>query len=85
MLQEADISHTTNRIFHDQPLPANTAAAVSLILLGLQMARIHSKFIGRVVDWPSTPIEDMGINHRRGDILVSEQILDRPDVVAVFQ
>jgi hypothetical protein len=30
-------------------------------------------------------IERVGVDHRRGDIFVTEQFLDGPDVVAVFQ
>ncbi len=63
----------------------NTAAPVSLILLGLQTIWAYSEFIGRATD-PSTPsIEDMGIYHRGAYIPVSEQLLNCPDVVAVFQ
>ena len=63
----------------------NTAAPVSLILLGSQTICAHSELIRRATD-PSTPsIEDMGIYHRGAYIPVSEQLLDCPDAVAVFQ
>jgi len=65
--------------------PANTAAPVSLFLIGLRRIRPHAEPIGWAAD-PSTPsIEDMGIYHRGAYIPVSEQLLNCPDVVAVFQ
>jgi hypothetical protein len=30
-------------------------------------------------------VEDMGVDHRRADVPMPEQFLNRPDVVAVFQ
>ncbi len=62
----------------------NTAAPASLILLGSQTIWAYSVLIRRATD-PSTPsIEDVGIHHRGAHIPVSEQLLDCPDVVAVF-
>ena len=63
----------------------NTAAPVSLILLGSQTIWAHSELIRRATD-PSTPlIEDMGIHHRGAYIPVSQQLLNCPDFVAIFQ
>ena len=63
----------------------NTATPVSLILLGQQRIWAYSELIGRATD-PSTPsIEDVGIYHRGAYIPVSEQLLNCPDVVAVFE
>jgi len=63
----------------------NTAAPVSLILLGSQTIWAHSEFIRRATD-PSIPsIEDMGVHHRRADILMSQKLLNCPDVVAVLE
>jgi hypothetical protein len=64
------------KIFHDQPLPTNTAAAVSLILLGLQTARIHSKLVGWAADSPSTPIQNVGVDHRCADIPVPQELME---------
>ncbi len=30
-------------------------------------------------------VEDMGVNHRRTDVPVPQQFLDRPDVVSVLE
>lgn len=64
---------------------ANTAAPVSLILLGSQAIWPHFKLICRAAD-PSTPsIENVGIDHRGAYVPVSEQLLNCPDVVAVLE
>ncbi len=67
-----------------QQSPTNTAAAVSLFLLGLQ-TRIHYKLISRAADPPAPPIQNMSIDHCGADVPMPEQFLDCPDVVAVFQ
>ena len=33
----------------------------------------------------ATPIQDMGIDHGRAHIPVAQELLDSPDVVAIFQ
>ena len=33
----------------------------------------------------SSPVEDMRIDHRRADVFMAEQLLDRPDIVPVFE
>ena len=42
-----------------------------------------------MVDWAadvqSWPIAHVGVNHGRGDVLVSEQLLDRANIVAALQ
>lgn len=64
---------------------SNTAAPVSLILLGSQAIWAPSELIRRATD-PSTPsIENVGIHHRGAYVPVSKQLLNRPDVIAVFQ
>ncbi len=64
---------------------ANAAAPASLILLGSQTIRASFELIRRATD-PSAPsIENVGIHHRGAYVPVSEQLLDRPDVIAVFQ
>jgi len=34
---------------------------------------------------PSAAIEHMGVDHRRANVAVSKQLLDRPNVVAAFE
>jgi hypothetical protein len=41
--------------------------------------------IERTADAASTPLQHMGIAHRCTDIFVSEQFLDRADVIPIFQ
>ena len=41
--------------------------------------------IGRATDTSPSPVEDVGVDHRRADVLVSEQFLNRPDIIPVFQ
>src|SRR5262245_48647418 len=31
------------------------------------------------------PVQDMGVDHGRADVLVAQKVLDRPDVVSVLQ
>ncbi len=63
----------------------NAAAPVSLILLGSQTIGAPSELIRWAAD-PSPPsIENVDIRHRGAYIPVSEQLLNGPDVVAVFQ
>ena len=64
---------------------ANAAAPVSLILLGSQTIRAPSELIRRATDPPAPSIENVGIHHRGAYVPVSEQLLNRPDVIAVFQ
>ena len=44
-----------------------------------------SESIGRTVDSPTTAVQNVAVNHGRTDILVPEQFLDRPNIIAVFQ
>lgn len=41
--------------------------------------------VQRAHDPASAPVEDVGVDHRRLHVLVSQQFLDRPDVVAVLE
>jgi hypothetical protein len=43
-----------------------------------------SAAIGGTVHPFASPIQDMGIGHRRADVLVPEQVLYCPNVIAVF-
>ena len=58
---------------------------VGLFLLGLPPARIHSKLVRRAPDPPALLIEDMGIYHRRAHVLVPQEFLYRPDVIAILK
>lgn len=41
--------------------------------------------IGRASDAQSTPIDDVRVDHRRTDISMAEQFLDRSNVVPVLE
>ncbi len=41
--------------------------------------------IDRTADGPAPVVQDVGLTHRRTYILVPERLLDRPNVVAVFE
>ncbi len=41
--------------------------------------------VGRAADAAPAPVEDMGVDHRRANVLVAEQFLDGADVVTVRQ
>jgi hypothetical protein len=41
--------------------------------------------IKRTQHTPASAVEDVGINHRRGNVLVPEQFLHRADVIAGLQ
>ena len=56
---------------------AGPASAVAEVMTG------HP--IGRATDASRTPVEDVGVDHRRADVPVTEQLLDSADVVALFQ
>src|SRR5512139_3074985 len=43
------------------------------------------KDVHRAPYTPTAPVQDMGVDHRRADIPVSEQFLYRPDVVAILE
>ncbi len=57
----------------------NTAAPVSLILLGSQTIWAYSEVIGRATDPSISPIGDVGVHHRGAYIPASEQLLNCPD------
>jgi len=39
----------------------------------------------RTPDTFATPVQHMRVNHRRVDVLMAQQFLNRPDVVAIFK
>ena len=41
--------------------------------------------VGRGLDAGGAAVQDVGVDHRRGEILVAEQLLDRADVAAGFE
>jgi hypothetical protein len=41
--------------------------------------------VERAPDASPALVQDMGVDHRRTDIAMPEQFLNRPDVVTVFQ
>ena len=48
-------------------------------------SRNYAEQLSRTLDAASTPVEHMGIDHRRADILVTEQFLHRADVIPRFE
>jgi hypothetical protein len=63
----------------------NTAAPVSLILLESQTVWAHAELIHRATDPSTLSIEDVGVDHRRADILMSQKLLHRPVIMAILQ
>ena len=44
------------------------------------------KSVGGTADTPASgPVQNVGIDHRRFQILVPEQLLDRPDIISLVQ
>ena len=41
--------------------------------------------VGRATDTPSSPIQDVCVDHRCADVAMTEQFLDGPDVVPIFE
>jgi hypothetical protein len=41
--------------------------------------------VKRTLDPSHTSVQDMGINHCRADVVVSEKFLDRPDIISVLK
>ena len=41
--------------------------------------------VGRAADSGRAPVEDVGVDHRRGDIAVAQEFLNGADVVPVFE
>jgi len=48
-------------------------------------SRSYAEELSRTLDAASTPVEHMGIDHRRPDVLVTEQFLHRADVIPRFE
>jgi hypothetical protein len=44
-----------------------------------------SPVVQRTADASGTSVEDVGVDHGGADVLVAEQLLDGPDIVAVFE
>jgi hypothetical protein len=69
---------------HDQRLADKYCTPASLILLGSQTIWGHCEVVGGAADPPPPAIEHMGVNHPSAHIPMPEQLLNRPDVIAVF-
>ena len=41
--------------------------------------------VGGALNTGGATVQDVGVDHGRGDVLVTEQLLDSTDVAAVFQ
>ena len=48
-------------------------------------SRSNAEQLSRTLDAASTPVEHMGIDHRRTDLLVTEPCLHRADVIPRFE
>ena len=48
-------------------------------------SRSYTEQLSRTLDAASTPVEHMGIDHRRTDVLVTEQFLHGADVIPRFE
>ena len=48
-------------------------------------SRSASQLVSGALHAVPTPVEDVGVDHRRGDIAVPKQLLHRPDVVSGFE
>ncbi len=74
--------HGLVKVLHCQPSPTNSG---QLILSGSQTIWARSQLIGRAPDLSAPSIQDMGIHHRRADVLVPQEFLNRPDVIAILK
>ena len=70
--------------FFNCPDGTNTARIVSLFRLAETALRTKSESIRWAVDSPTTAVQNVGIDHGCTDILVPEQFLDRPNIIAVL-
>ena len=62
--------------------------AISRVLYGFRISPLShppSKRIHGTSNPFSAPIQNMGIDHGRFHILVSQELLDRPDIISVFE
>ena len=48
-------------------------------------SRSYAEELSRTLDAASTPVEHMGRDHRRPDVLVTEPFLHRADVIPRFE
>ena len=46
---------------------------------------MRGNLIGRVAHPGRAAVEDVGVDHRRGHVPMSQELLNRPDVVAVLE
>ncbi len=58
---------------------------VGLFRLPSEALQAKTKSIGRVVDSPPASVQYMGVDHRRADIFVTQQLLDPPNILPVLQ
>jgi hypothetical protein len=47
--------------------------------------RNEGQSVGGASDAPAASIQDMGVNHRGTNVVVSEKLLNCPDIITVFQ
>ncbi len=64
---------------------ANTAGIVSLFRFPSKALPANSESIGRAVDSLPASVQHMGVDHRRAHIFVTEQLLDRPNIIAILK
>ncbi len=58
---------------------------VSLFLLAPEALQSKSESIRWAVDSLPGSVQHMGVDHRRAHIFVTEQLLDRPNIIPVLQ
>ena len=56
-----------------------------VIPLRLQPRQANGEPVHRASHSPSSAVQDMGVDHRGAHVGVSQQFLNRADVVAIFQ
>ena len=73
-------------------VPANTAIPAAYLPISPQpisgqavLKPLQSEPIRRAADSTPTPIQDMGVDHRRAHVLVSKKLLNRPNIVTIFE
>lgn len=53
--------------------------------IGIITSALASKSIDRASNTRRAAVEDMGVNHRRFDIIMSQKFLHRPYIIATFE
>jgi hypothetical protein len=61
------------------------AVPIEAIAVQHRGSRRDAEQLSWTLDAASTPVEHMGIDHRRTDVLVTEQFLHRADVIPRFE